>query len=146
VAHAGEISCAGRFQARPIPSRSNGKRRKQGVREAQVYENEGDPDRGNAIGSRAGETEGLPVCPPRTGDDVPDCREWEEKAANLPKAEIKRRGNTDAQVVEKLAEVGVSQDEQNLRNKLSRGKFAGALLLQCLSAIDTTQLLLEQPA
>lgn len=111
-----------------------------------MYENEGDSDRGNAIGSRAGETEGLPICPPFTRDDVPDCGEWEEKVANLPKAEIKRRGNTDAQVVEKLAEVGVSRDERNLRNNLSRGKFAGALLLQCLSAIGTTPLLLEEPA
>ncbi len=46
-------------------------------------------------------------------------------------------------MVEKLAEDGVWENERNLRNKLSRGKFAGALLLQCLSAIDTTP---EEPA
>jgi hypothetical protein len=83
-----------------------------------MYENEGEPDRGNAIGSLAGETEGLPICPPFTRDDVPDCVEWEEKVANLPKAEIKRRGIADAQMVEKLAEVGVSQSERNLLNNV----------------------------
>jgi hypothetical protein len=67
---------------------------------------------------------------------MPERNEWEEKAANLLKAEIKRRGLTYAQVVEKLAEIGVSEDERNLRNKLSRGKFTAAFLLQCLTAIQ----------
>ena len=49
---------------------------------------------------------------------MPERNEWEEKAANLLKAEIKRRGLTYAQVVEKLAEIGVTEDERNLRNKL----------------------------
>ena len=44
-----------------------------------MYESEGDSDRGNAIGSRAGETEGLPICPPFTRDDVPDCRSGRKK-------------------------------------------------------------------
>ncbi len=72
-----------------------------------------------------------------------DRNEWEEKAANLLKAEIKRRGLTYAQVVEKLAEIGVSEDERNLRNKLSRGKFTAAFMLQCLGAIGSQSLLLE---
>lgn len=71
---------------------------------------------------------------------MPDRNEWEEKAANLLKAEIKRRGLTYAQVVEKLAEIGVSEDERNLRNKLSRGKFTAAFMLQCLAAVGATSL------
>lgn len=67
---------------------------------------------------------------------MPERNEWEEKAANLLKAEIKRRGLTYAQVVERLAEIGVTEDERNLRNKLSRGKFTAAFMLQCLSAIQ----------
>jgi hypothetical protein len=73
---------------------------------------------------------------------MPERNEWEEKAANLLKAEIKRRGLTYAQVVEKLAEIGVSEDERNLRNKLSRGKFTAAFMLQCLSAIGSYSLAL----
>jgi hypothetical protein len=70
---------------------------------------------------------------------MPDRNEWEEKAANLLKAEIKRRGLTYAQVVEKLAEIGVSEDERNLRNKLSRGKFTAAFMLQCMAAIGSQE-------
>lgn len=71
---------------------------------------------------------------------MPDRNEWEEKAANLLKGEIKRKGLTYAQVVEKLAEIGISEDERNLRNKLSRGKFTAAFMLQCLTAIGGSEL------
>jgi hypothetical protein len=74
---------------------------------------------------------------------MPERNEWEEKAANLLKAEIKRRGLTYAQVVEKLAEIGVTEDERNLRNKLSRGKFTAAFMLQCLKAIQVGSISIE---
>lgn len=73
-------------------------------------------------------------------DGMPQRSEWEEKAANLLKAEIKRQGLTYAQLVEKLAEIGVSEDERNVRNKVSRGKFTAAFLLQCLSAIGSQEI------
>ncbi|MBW8300781.1 MAG: hypothetical protein K0M60_14360 [Hydrogenophaga sp.] len=59
------------------------------------------------------------------------------KAANLLKAELKRKGVTYAQLVERLAQLGVDEKEVNVRNKLSRGKFTAAFLLQCLEAIET---------
>lgn len=69
--------------------------------------------------------------------------EWDAKAANLLKAELKRKGVTYAGLVEKLAEIGVEEKEVNVRNKLSRGKFTAAFFLQCLSAIGTQQLHLD---
>lgn len=66
--------------------------------------------------------------------------EWEEKAANLLKAELKRKGITYAQLVEALAAIGVDEKEVNVRNKLSRGTFTAAFLLQCLASIGTTDL------
>ena len=69
--------------------------------------------------------------------------EWETKAANLLKAELKRKGVTYAQLVERLAEIGISEKEANVRNKLSRGKFSAAFLLQCLEAIGSQQLRLD---
>lgn len=66
--------------------------------------------------------------------------DWEMMAANLLKAELKRKGVTYAQTVEKLREIGVDEKEVNLRNKLSRGKFTAAFLLQCLSAIGVDTL------
>ncbi len=48
-----------------------------------------------------------------------------------------KHGLTYLRLVEKLKTVGVSEDERNLRNKVSRGKFTAAFLLQCLSAMET---------
>lgn len=69
--------------------------------------------------------------------------DWEMKAANLLKAELKRKGVTYAGLVEALAQIGVDEKEVNVRNKLSRGKFTAAFLLQCLSAIGTPNMHLE---
>jgi hypothetical protein len=65
----------------------------------------------------------------------PLTQEYEERAKNLLKAELKRRGVTYAVLVEKLAAMGVPETERNLTNKLSRGGFSAAFLVQCLVAI-----------
>ena len=74
---------------------------------------------------------------------MPDQTEWETKAANLLKAELKRKGVTYAQLVERLAGIGINEKEVNVRNKLSRGKFSAAFLLQCLIAVDSSHLRLD---
>lgn len=53
-----------------------------------------------------------------------------------------RQGITYAQLVEKLAAIGVKEDERNLRNKISRGKFTAAFMLACLVALGVRQLAL----
>ena len=62
-------------------------------------------------------------------------RAWEDRAAALLRAELKRNGVTYSQLVDKLALIGVKEAEPNVRNKLYRGKFTAVFLLQCLSAI-----------
>jgi hypothetical protein len=66
--------------------------------------------------------------------------EWEAKVKGLLKAELKRRNVSYAQLVEKLAAIGVSESEPNIRNKLSRGKFTAVFLVQCLEAIGAQEL------
>lgn len=66
--------------------------------------------------------------------------EWETRAKNLLKAELKRKGVTYAQLAEKLAELGVHETERNLNNKISRGGFTAAFFMQCLAAIGTSQI------
>lgn len=66
---------------------------------------------------------------------MPDQSEWETKAANILKAELKRSGVTYAQLAEMIGD-----KEPNVRNKLSRGKFSAAFLLQCLSALGLSDL------
>jgi hypothetical protein len=74
---------------------------------------------------------------------MPTQTEWETMAANLLKAELKRKGVTYAQLVEKLAAIGIIEKEVNVANKLSRGKFSAAFMLQCLKAIGSSQLHLD---
>jgi len=66
---------------------------------------------------------------------MPERTDWESKARGTVRGEMARQGVTYAQLVEKLAAIGVTEDERNLRNKISRGKFTAAFLLQCASAL-----------
>jgi hypothetical protein len=66
--------------------------------------------------------------------------EYETRAKNLLKGELKRRGITYAQLADKLAEIGVSENDRNLNNKISRGGFSAAFLLQCLTAIEASEI------
>ncbi len=68
---------------------------------------------------------------------------WEGRAKALLKSEIKRRNLTYAQVVEKLAGIGIQEDERNFRNKVARGKFTASFLLQCLDAIGAQTIRLD---
>jgi len=70
-------------------------------------------------------------------------KEWEDKVKGMLKAELKRRGVTYADLVGKLADMGVMDSEPNIRNKISRGKFTAVFLVQCLEAIGTSSLRLD---
>lgn len=72
-----------------------------------------------------------------------DKNEWETRAANLLKAQLKLKGITYSQLVDKLEAIGVHEKEANIRNKLSRGKFSAAFMLACLSAIGSSSLSLS---
>jgi Domain of unknown function (DUF6471) len=73
---------------------------------------------------------------------LPDT-EWEARVKGLLKSELKRRNVSYAQLVEKLAAIGVVDSEPNVRNKLSRGKFTAVFLLQCLTVIEAKSVLLD---
>lgn len=66
--------------------------------------------------------------------------DWNERAANLLKSELKRQGLTYADLVAKLAKIGIAEKEVNVRNKLSRGSFTAAYFLQCLEAVGVKEL------
>jgi hypothetical protein len=70
----------------------------------------------------------------------PVTQEYEERAKNLLKGELKRRGLTYAELAEKLKAIGVHETDRNLNNKISRGGFSAAFLIQCLEAIGVNTL------
>ena len=73
----------------------------------------------------------------------PITQAYETRAKNLLKGELKRRGITYAQLAEKLAGIGVQENERNLNNKISRGGFTAAFLMECLDAIGCRTVHLE---
>lgn len=70
-------------------------------------------------------------------------RDWAKDAKGLLRAEMTRRQVAYDDLVKLLAEVGVKESSANLRNKISRGSFTAAFLLQCLAAMRVATLHLD---
>jgi len=66
--------------------------------------------------------------------------EWSDKAKNIIRAELKRKGVTYAQLSDLLEAIGVQENEKNIANKISRGVFTMAFFLQCMSAIEVNEI------
>lgn len=73
-------------------------------------------------------------------DDAP----WAEKAKRMLRAEMVRQGATYEDLANRLAAIGVTDNPPNLRNKVSRGTFTAAFMLQCLEALGVRTLRIDQ--
>lgn len=62
-------------------------------------------------------------------------KDWRAKVKGLLKAELKRRELSYADLAEKLAEIGILENERNISNKIVRGSFTAIFFVQCLEAI-----------
>ncbi len=69
--------------------------------------------------------------------------DWTARTKALLRSEMVKRGVSYAGLVEKLGTLGIRETEANLRNKISRGGFTGAFLIQCLTAMGVSALRLE---
>jgi len=67
-------------------------------------------------------------------------QEYEAKAKNVLKGELKRKGVTYRDLAEKLEVMGVHENERNLSNKISRGGFSAAFLILCFEAIGEREI------
>lgn len=74
---------------------------------------------------------------------MPERTDWEAKARGVIRGAMAQKGVTYAQLAHRLAALGVQEDERNLRNKVSRGKFTAAFLLQCLAALELRRLVID---
>jgi len=81
------------------------------------------------------------ICRQKRGIIMRD--EWAERAKGLLKAELKRRNIGYRELAERLTDMGTPESERNLANKISRGGFTAAFFLQCLSAIGSRSLKLD---
>jgi hypothetical protein len=62
-------------------------------------------------------------------------KDWKGRIKGLLKAELKRQGLSYADLAEKLAAIGVKDNEVNIKNKINRGTFTAIFFVQCLEAI-----------
>jgi hypothetical protein len=69
--------------------------------------------------------------------------DWTARTKGLLKGELKRRGVSYKELAEKLTAISVPETERNIANKISRGGFTAAFLVQCLVAIGATTLRLD---
>ena len=65
---------------------------------------------------------------------------WRARVKRLLKAELKRRKVTYFELADKLAAIGIEEDEKNIAKKISRGAFKAIFLFQCLAAIGCEDL------
>lgn len=75
--------------------------------------------------------------------DVEVVNEYETKAKNILKAELKRRGVTYGQLADRLTFLGTPETERNIANKISRGSFTAAFFMMCMDAVGATSVSLE---
>lgn len=62
-------------------------------------------------------------------------QEWQNRVRGLVRAELARRGVNHRELVERLAAIGVKETELNISNKLARGSFTAAFMIQVMDAI-----------
>lgn len=65
---------------------------------------------------------------------MPKHDEWTDRARNILKGELKRRGVGYRELAEKLTEMGTPETERNIANKISRGGFTAAFFIESLVA------------
>jgi uncharacterized protein DUF6471 len=71
-------------------------------------------------------------------------RDWQAKVKGILKAELKRRNLSYADLSDRLAAVGVEDNERNISNKISRGTFTAVFFVQCLEAIGCNTVRLDE--
>lgn len=61
---------------------------------------------------------------------------FEDKAKDMVRDAMKAQGLTVYQLTERLALLGVEMSSGGVANKISRGGFSSAFLLQCMEALE----------
>lgn len=61
---------------------------------------------------------------------------FEDKAKDMVRDAMRAKGVTVDQLTERLALIGVEMSSGGVANKISRGGFSSAFLLQCFEALD----------
>lgn len=69
---------------------------------------------------------------------------WISIAKCLLKSELAKRNINYVELSHRLEQIGIYESPENLSNKISRGTFSTIFLLQCMTAIDCENILLNK--
>ena len=70
----------------------------------------------------------------RIRDMASKTRDWQAVVKGLLKAELKRRNLSYADLADKLATIGVKDNERNISNKIGRGTFTAVFFCPMLGS------------
>ena len=70
-------------------------------------------------------------------------KDWKAQVKGMLKAELKRQNLSYADLAEKLAAIGIKDNELNIKNKIGRGSFTAVFFVQCMKAIGCRTIHLE---
>lgn len=70
---------------------------------------------------------------------------WNEYIKRKLKSEMVKRGISNDELVQRLDRIGVEMSKSSLVNKISRGSFSAAFLIQCLYVIGCHEIEIEEP-
>lgn len=70
-------------------------------------------------------------------------KDWQAQVKGLLKAELKKRNLSYADLAEKLAAIGIKENDRNISNKIGRGSFTAVFFVQCMEAIGCKTIHLE---
>ena len=70
-------------------------------------------------------------------------QDWAKEARTLLKAELKRKEVGYQELADRLAAEGTPETKASITNKIARGTFTAAFMLQCLKAIGCKSVILR---
>lgn len=69
--------------------------------------------------------------------------DWNDKVKRLLKSELPKRGISNSDLVIIFEKIGVKKIKASIDNKISRGSFSTCFLFQCLTAIGSKKVEIE---
>lgn len=66
--------------------------------------------------------------------------DWNNAATKILKSEMIKRSMTNQDLADALVEIGLKESATMVQNKLYRGTFSATFFLQCLKAMQVTQI------
>ena len=72
--------------------------------------------------------------------------DWNMEARRVLKVELARKGIGYKKLAILLKDIGISETQSSIANKLSRGTFSFAFFMQCIAALGWTSINVRIPA